>query len=978
MSRLSIRALGPLEVALDGVPVDLGSRKQRAVLALLVTFANRPVSRDRLISEIWGDVPPAKAAHSLQTYVSNLRRLLGNSRIERQPAGYLLHVDDDELDVARFTSELGAARAMGASNPQTVADRVGPVLALWRAEDPFLGMSEDVPALHQEATRLSELRLAAQELWIEAQLALGESIELVPTLREMVNRFPYRESLCGLLMKALQGSGRQVEALGVYRALRSRLVEELGIDPSQELQDLEYRILTQTEPTRTSTTLRNTLPSPPGRLIGRQTEVESAVSAVLDSRIVTITGTAGVGKTRLCIEVASRLADRFADGVFFVDFAAVTSPEDVPRAVIAGLRLNDQSARSPSEVAADFLRHGVLLLVLDNCEHLAETIASLGWKWVNGNADLHVLATSQSPLDIGGERILPLSPLGLPDANSDGVSDSEAMELFLERIRDQGVSVALSEQDRESIRDICRQLDGLPLAIELAAARAHVIGYGEIAARLGDRFALLTRGKRSAPDRHRTLQSAVAWSYSLLGEDEKRVFDRLALLVGPFTLECAEAVGGYDGKLNFMDVLDGLVRRSLVTRVGHDPVRYRMLETLRAFGRAQLESRGSVDLGELARAEFFAGVAVSEAERIRTTEFEDAWRRIDEDLDNIRQAFRWCVSHGRPDLAFDLSRPQWGLVFTGARHHLHEGTVWRELLLDSDPGDAIGARLIAEHSFVSFQMGNQTEAEGFAHRCLSNSGRDISAETLALQVLALCAATNQDTERAIEIASRAIEVGGDHLDAHGLEALVFAYIFGGRGPEAVEVAERILDRADEQTYPLRRIRALALLGAALQAVDLPRSESVLDEAVAVTERLGMDWDLAGAVMARGVTRWSGGDLSGALEDLSWACRLTYEVRDMRRLAQTLEAVGAIVGGAGHVVEAIEVLSASEALRASIGVVGGGPQAERRRQMRTELARSLPGHVSERAGQRGARASAAEAARLGGAVAITVKADLEST
>jgi tetratricopeptide (TPR) repeat protein len=350
---------------------------------------------------------------------------------------------------------------------------------------------------------------------------------------------------------------------------------------------------------------------------------------------------------------------------------------------------------------------------------------------------------------------------------------------------------------------------------------------------------------------------------------------------------------------------------------------------------------------------------------------------MDQEMDDFRQAFRWSVDHDRIDLAFDLTRPQWSLVFTGSRHHFHEGNEWRARLLEMDPIDTVKSRLLAEQAFVAFFLGDQVGAVKHADGSRAIEDRDSATETLSLQVLALCAATNQQTDRAIELAERAIDLGGDDLDAHGLESLTFAHLFGGNAPEAVRTAELVVSRAEEQAYPLRRIRALALLGAALQPIDLERSLAVLDEAVAVTEELGMEWDLAGAVMARGGAHLLRRDMARAIADLGWACELTHSVRDLRRLAQTLEFLGQVAGGNGYAAEAVELLSAAQSIRIEIGVVGDTAKSAERAAMLTDFGRDLPPQIQAGAATRGRNASAAEAAKAGMALAALMQAGIAS-
>jgi predicted ATPase/DNA-binding SARP family transcriptional activator len=937
MPDIRFRVLGPLEADARGSTIDLGSPRQRTVLAILVALSNETVSAERLIEEIWGEAAPPRARHSLQTYVSNLRRLLGRDRIRTVHPGYVLDVAGGELDREEFERLVARGRRVVGEDPRAAAADLVAAVELWRGSEPYSGLADDVPVLGQEAQRLRETRLVAIEQLAEARLALGEHDRIVAELQDLAPRHPYREGLWSLLMRALYRSGRQAEALAAYRALRSRLVEELGIDPSPELQDLELRLLTQSEPQAVAAHPRHTLPSTLSSFIGRDADLRRVVRSVSDERLVTITGPAGVGKTRLAVEASHRLLGDFAGGAYFVDLTSVSSGRDVPGAVASGLLLNDQSGRSPERAVGDYLMGRHLLLVLDNCEHVAASVAALVWQWVTGNERLHVLASSQERLDLDGEIVIGLAPLAV----GEGEVESEAETLFLARMRQHTGSSAVTAEDRRAVGEICRLLEGLPLAIELAASRTRMMSPSDIVTRLDDRFALLSAGHREAPVRHQTLRSAVDWSYSLLGGAERRVFDRLAVLSGDFTLESAEAVAGAGSEGAFLDTLEALVNRSLVTLVtGGRPARYRMLETLRLFGRERLRSEDQLDALERRRAEVFASIAVREAKRVRSTGFADAVARIDADLPNIRGSFRWAVAHGEYGLAFDLTRPLWSLVYAGARRHLHEGDDWRDTLIAASPDPGMRARLLAEQAFSRWLGGDQASADRCARESLALGELGGLEESLAVEVLALSAATNRETDDAVELARRVLEIGGDDVDAHGYEALAMAYIFGGRAEEAVDAVERIFALAEQRGDPLRRIRALALMGAAVQPLDLEASLRVLDEAVETTSALGMDWDLAGAVMARSLTRLNGGDVAGGLADLAWAGRLTYRVRDLRRLAQTLEILGGVLAGRGRGIEAARVLSASAVLRRKAGVIGSEAQEESRGAAMTQLEEGL--------------------------------------
>jgi len=968
MTDLAFHALGPLEVRKSGEQVELGSPRQQSVLAVLFALADTVVSAGRLIDEVWGEDAPQRVEHSLHTYVSNLRRALGRDTIETVRPGYLLRVGG-ESDVAQFEKLLERGRGLLATNPAAAAADLEQALGLWRGEEPYAGLSADIGVLNNEAARLRELLLIAREHRSEARLELGDHDALIPDLRDLISRFPYREGLRAALMRALYRAGRQTEALRAYQEFRTLLAEELATDPSPELEDLEFRLLTHTDEKPAGNRAVNTLPHLPSTLIGREAELSAVGDTLESARLVTLTGPAGVGKTRLAIAAAQSVLDRFPDGVCFTDLAAVSSDADIPLGVLKGLQMGDQSGRAPEEVVTEHLAGRRMLLVLDNCEHVVEEAARLVWEWITDHDGLRVLASSQESLGLHGEQVMRIPPLSIGE---EGGGSSAAEELFLTRVRDQIYDFTPSRQDRAAIRDICRVLDGLPLAIELAAARVPVLKPAEIASRLGDRFTLLGSAGRSGPARHRSLRQAVEWSYSLLDDGTRSVFDRLAVLSGDFSYAAAEALAGDQGEHRFLETLDSLIRRSLVGKVEtKHSSRYRMLETMRLFGRERLSAQSMLEELEELRAIFFARRATELAALVPTAEYRTAIAAIEADLDNIRAAFRWAVERSRFQVAFDLTRPMWTLLTAGARHHLHESREWRERLMTADPGMEMRARLLAEQAFSCVLTGEQAEGTRLAAASLAIAVDGSGEQSLALEVQAHFAGTAQETDKALAIAEQVIATKGESSDDHAHESKAMALIFAGRGREAVAVVEQIFRASDRLGNPLRRIRALALMGAALQSVDPNRSLEVLDEAVATTEELGMDWDLAGALMARAMTRSMVGDPAGSLADLARASRLTYEVRDVRRLAQTLEILGSQPGTSSTAEQATMLLSSAAAIRDAAGVVSNDFYESRRQDKLTELAALMDPEDFARAVEWGRMAGLADAADSGVALAAAL-------
>ncbi|MFI1166726.1 ATP-binding protein [Streptomyces sp. NPDC020801] len=552
--------LGPLDIRTDdGTPVDPGGPRPRALLTLLLLDAGRTVTAQRLTDGLYGAEPPAGAVGALQSQISRLRRRLGpQTPVEATPAGYRLAVAPEAVDAHRFELLAGQGRAaLAAGDPARAAARLREALALWRG--PAL---PDLPDAHAETARLTELRLAATQDRVEADLTLGGGPELVPELRALLAAHPLSERLYGQLMRALHAAGRAAEALTVYERARRTLADELGADPSGELSALHLELLQSggTVPARPR------LPAQLTRFVGRDAELARIRALLPESRLVTLTGPGGAGKTRLAIEAAHG-----RDDAHLVELAPLTDGTQIPYAVLAALGVRE-GFRQPSANATGrllaALEDRAALLVLDNCEHLVEDAARVCALLLGACPGVRVLATSREPLGITGEVLVPVPPL----------PPEPATELFLDRAR----AVRPGFDGHARVADICRALDGLPLAIELAAARLRTLDVDELADRLGDRFRLLTRGDRTKAPRHRTLRAVVEWSWDLLDDEERELARRLTVFSGGATLD---AVGAVCDVPYPEDLLASLVEKSFLEVFEG---RYRMLETIRAFASAGL------------------------------------------------------------------------------------------------------------------------------------------------------------------------------------------------------------------------------------------------------------------------------------------------------------------------------------------------------------------------------------------------------
>ncbi len=575
--------LGPLEVHDDDQPpVRLGGRRQQAVLALLLVAGSRAASKGRLIDEIWGESAPDGARDSLYTYVSNLRHLLGRERIVRTEVGYRLQLHPhDQIDAAHFEARLAEARRVVGVEPARAATILDDAMRLWRGQ-PFQGL--DVPSVTAERVRLVELRLGGWEDLMEAELRKGSAPD-VSVLEALTRDHPYRERFWELLARALYRRGRQADALASLSRVRRLLRDELGVDPSPTVQRLEQRILVQ-DPTLDSTPPGTRLPAPLGEFVGRAGEMAMLEQRLGAHRLVTLLGPGGAGKSRLAAEFARRIGGAVPDGVWMADLTSVAQPNGVADAIAAtvGVALPPERAAT---VLAGWARGRRALLVLDNCEHVVGRAAELAGHLVAEAPGLQVLATSRVPLQVEGEMVVPVDGLPIGEGPA-SVGDAE--RLFAERARALRPGFRLDESTRPAVTELCRRLDGLPLAIELAAARINALGPSEIADHLGDRFSLLTTPHPQRPV-HTSLQASLDWSRSLLELDQQRALDAIGVFEGPFTARSAAAAMD-DPLVRVMELLSALVDASLLTALPGEPSHYQLPETVRLFARDHLHRSG--------------------------------------------------------------------------------------------------------------------------------------------------------------------------------------------------------------------------------------------------------------------------------------------------------------------------------------------------------------------------------------------------
>ncbi|MFH8566755.1 ATP-binding protein [Streptomyces sp. NPDC017988] len=835
--------LGATEAYDDqGAPLPVGGRRLRALLAALALHAGRAVVVGTLIDEVWADEPPSDPQAALQALVGRLRRVLGKDAIASAPGGYRLAVAPEDVDLHRFERQAREGRAaLDRGDPAAAARVLREALALWRG--PALAdLPDRAAAARPEAQRVEAVRAR-----IEADLRLGRAADVVPELRELTAGLPYDETLRALLIRALRDAGRGADALAAHEDARRALAEGLGADPGPELRALHEELLGPAEaaprpsgaarrgPSRLDQperkgNIRNRLTS----FVGREPELAAIRSDLRRARLVTLTGPGGSGKTRLAEEAAAGHPQ-----AWLAELAPLDHPEAVPGAVVSALDLRETVLMTseltvpqddPVALLVEYCAARSLLLVLDNCEHVIDAAAELAETLLTHCPGLTILATSREPLGVPGESVRPVEPLP-PDP---------AHRLFAERAAAVRPGFA-PDEDAEAVAEICRRLDGLPLAIELAAARLRLLTPRQIADRLDDRFRLLTSGSRTALPRQQTLRAVVDWSWELLGEAERTVLREVSVFAGSWDLPAAEAV--CTGPAT--DLIGALVDKSLVVAVpGTGPVdggmRYRLLETIHEYAvERAAETPALLTAAEQRHAACFRSLVERAEPLLRSAEQLPWIRRLETELDNIRAALQHSIETRDAETAIVLAlNTGW---FWWLRNYHREGCEWMGRILELAPSRGSSGPLT-----------------------LPDEDDPLYWPWMNLRLLHLFLVTE----------SRATAAGAEHdwTDVRYVDRV--RAVFARPGPHSARFPGLI--------WPFTIFFAGGTLDDTRPAVD---------EAVENCRRYGGDWELCVMLMFRGhMAIDMNGNLSGVDEDLAELRTLSGRVGDRWMRAQVNSAV----------------------------------------------------------------------------------------
>ena len=942
--------LGPVELCDGERRVAVEGRRQLALLAVLLLHANQAVSSDRLIDVMWGHGPAEGVRKRLQMVVARLRKTLQGEGSGPQPAlrtiagGYVLDVRAGELDAEVFAAYVEEGRAaLAGGDAERASDMLRDALALWRGSALAQLAYEDFA--QADIRRLDELRLTALHTRIDADLHLGRHAALTGELEDLVARHPARERFVEQLMRVLYRCGRQAEALDVYQRARHHMATELGLEPGPALRALQAQVLDQAPALTAAAT---SVPDPPGApcapaapldiprapagsiaragdlplsltsLIGRDGDLDRIGTLIGHQhvRLLTLTGPGGIGKTRLAVELARTLGASLGGGARFMSLAAIPAADQVFAALVQQLGHAPLPGERAVDAAIRLLRSHRLLLVLDNFEHVLGAAGEVA-RLVAGCPDLVVVTTSREPLRLSAEHVYELAPLSLPPASEgsdvSALERSAAVALFTDRAMAANGCFRLTAANRHAVGQICVRLDGLPLAIELAAARTALLGPSELLRRLDDRLSLLNGGPRDAEPRHRTLRATIDWSYGLLDEDERAAFCALAIFEGGATLPAAEAVTGAT-----LDTLQSLVAKNLVGR-RHAPdgeVRLVLLETIREYALARLMAGPRVPDLRRRHRDYYLGLALTGAGELWGSRQMLWLRRFDDEYDNFRVAVQWSLASGEAHCGLRLASAlmeQWG-----QRRRPREVSAWirRTLAATHVPDDRLRARALAGLALASR---NDLEAQTAYAReglqlALAAGDARAACRCWCLEILSLIGTPDEISQP--ELAARALRLARASTDTPALlialETNVIAARTFGEARGHFEEALALLEDLGDQLVSCVLLHNIGWT--ALEAGDERFAARALDDSIALARQIDDLTHLPFTLAGRGLLSLLHDEIAAARAAFREALQRSRDLGLTPPAWEALMGLGALAARGGHLEQAALLCGASRSLR----------------------------------------------------------------
>ena len=977
---MEFRVLGPLEVVpTDDAPVRVPP-KQAALLALLLIHAGTVLSVDRILEELWGEDQPKTGVRTLRFHVHKLRELLQPDRTDRardgilitHGRGYAIEPEPSEIDALRFVTLSNEGRALVESAPGEASSILRTALDMWRG--PAYADFQYESFAQAEIARLEGLRIRTLEDRIAADLNSGLHHQIVPELQQLSVEHPMRERLVGLLMIALYRSGQQAAALSAYADTRQRLVEELGIEPSPWLQDLEQKVLQQSEDLTLGTGRRRrmNLPSPQTELVDRQKDVARVVDLIGERRLVTLLGPGGVGKTRVALAVAADMVEDFSDGVWYVGLTDLRTTDEITTAIsdAVGFREQRPGRDSLTELVGHLeKRNG--LLVLDRGEHVVSSLDPVCRAIHREAPGVHCLVTSRERMRLPGEGVWHVKPLALPnEPTPSSIAASPAAQLFVARARDSNQAFELTNANGSTVAAIVQRLDGIPLAIELAASRLGVLPLEGMVDRLADRLSLRDR---SAVDGGATLRATFDWSHELLTPDEQVLLRRLAVFRGRFALESVEAICARSPiePYEVVDLLERLIDTSFVKQSLRSPGRLRLFDTIREYALEKLAAAGETsDLRER-HAQHFADEARREAQRARRAS-DPAWlQRLERDRSNFAAACEYALSTKNAKLALRLTANLGRFWFERGYHTEARSMLEAALEIAPDESRPDTALALAELSMLALFNGDPDTAQALGDRATKAAASidDVAVDARSDRLRATLAWGEGNYRLAAECEIKALEKlrGVDDLGAgtvtgqvayllrqtgHTIEAEVYAdelrrkrdqpefeaaqlemtgwfELLDGRNSQAAEVWRRAAESYDSLALVANAIYVRLLAGWALFESDLFDEALTLANEALADSRINTIPFLE--ARAEALVAWITACCAEPDSDKRWlyrSLRRTHKHRDHYWTYCVLSVVAQLAAGDGHREAGVRVAALCRELQHAMGVVAP-PAVEQR-------------------------------------------------